>query len=309
MILLIISSSFAEYQEVKIGSIDKKYKDILTHKQLTSILKDIEHQFESQLGFKVFGISENGKPIDILYIGESRKKKNLKRYMRNLDSIQNKIKKLNQEINTEQIKSAELSNKLSSEVTILNQMVAKLNKYISTTFDESKQLTTDEYNTAKAYVTKEQNSINKNKKLFNKKRKAYNRQLKTIKRKISKYNVLVRKHNNVSRKIEVLSNSIQEVKGKTIAKNITQVKTFHKDGETQVEKSSRLEMQKIEVYSFEEDLAYLKAVLAHEIAHLVGVNHSNESGALMHPTLQENQIKRLDLKHSDIQGFNEAFNF
>ena len=60
MILFFVTSSFAGYEEVKVGSIDKKYKDILTHMQLLSIIKDIENQFEAQLGFDVFGISQNG---------------------------------------------------------------------------------------------------------------------------------------------------------------------------------------------------------------------------------------------------------
>lgn len=307
--MFFITSSFAQYQEVKIGTIDQRYKDLLTHTQLISIIKDIENQFESQLGFNVFDYSENGKPIDILFIKDSQKKKKLKRYIRDLDSIKDKIKKLDQEISTEQSKSIENKNILKSELTTLNKSVTMLNKYIETTNNSSKLLTTGEYNRAKAYISQEQKIINKSRKLFNKNKSHFNLQLKSIKRKISRHNTLVRKHNNMNRRIEALSNSIQEVKGKAFGKNVTSIKTYYKNGEQQTEKSSYIEMQKIEIYSFEGDLNYLKVVLAHEIAHLVGVDHINESDALMNPLLQENQINQLDLKYSDIEGFQKAFDF
>jgi hypothetical protein len=65
-------------------------------------------------------------------------------------------------------------------------------------------------------------------------------------------------------------------------------------------------MDKIEIYGFE-SLGELKAVLAHEIAHLVGVHHINEHNALMNPILQKNQIEDLFLTIKDITNFKNNF--
>lgn len=65
-------------------------------------------------------------------------------------------------------------------------------------------------------------------------------------------------------------------------------------------------MNKIEIYGFE-SLSELKAILAHEIAHLVGVPHIQEQGALMNPILQKNQKQNLNLTYDDILNFKEHF--
>lgn len=302
-----ITSAYAQYQEVKIGTINTRYKDILSPSQLKSIIQDIKNQFESQLGFKVFDYSQNGKPIHILYIQASQKKKELNRYIRDSDSIKEKLDTLNNDIKLEQAKSREEYTLLQVEVSVLNKSVTTLNTYIENANTNSEQRTKNQYNQLKAYVEDEQQHIKKYRKLFNKKQSHYNRKIKATKRKVSRHNALVRKFNSINRRIEVLSKSIVEIKGKAIGKNITSTITTIKNGETTIEKSTSIEMDRIEIYGFDMDLNYLKAVLAHEIGHLVGVTHSNESGALMNPRLQQNQIKKLDLTYSDIQGFYKAF--
>jgi predicted Zn-dependent protease len=51
----------------------------------------------------------------------------------------------------------------------------------------------------------------------------------------------------------------------------------------------------------------LKAIIAHEIGHLVGIPHISDKGALMNPILQENQKRRLELTNADIKNFNKYF--
>ena len=66
-------------------------------------------------------------------------------------------------------------------------------------------------------------------------------------------------------------------------------------------------MDKIEIYDFE-TLEKFKVVLAHELGHLVGVEHVEAKGALMNPLMQDEQVKELFLTPSDIRAFNHAFN-
>lgn len=72
------------------------------------------------------------------------------------------------------------------------------------------------------------------------------------------------------------------------------------------EKSVRNSMNKIEIYNFE-SISQLKAVIAHEIAHLVGIPHINEKGALMNPLLQSEQLNELYLTNEDIVNFKNNF--
>lgn len=65
-------------------------------------------------------------------------------------------------------------------------------------------------------------------------------------------------------------------------------------------------MNKIEVYGFDSKNE-LKAILAHEITHLVGIPHIEVKDALMNPILQENQINLLSLSKSDIINFKKFF--
>lgn len=85
------------------------------------------------------------------------------------------------------------------------------------------------------------------------------------------------------------------------------VKTYYQDGKKIVEKENRDEMEKIEIYGFDGNMNQLKAVLAHEIAHLVGINHIEKQGALMNPILQSNQVERMELTPDDIKAFNQLF--
>ena len=64
-------------------------------------------------------------------------------------------------------------------------------------------------------------------------------------------------------------------------------------------------MNKIEIYGFD-NLKQLKVVLAHEIAHLVGIPHIEVKNALMNPLLDKNQDE-LVLSSEDILNFKENF--
>jgi predicted Zn-dependent protease len=113
---------------------------------------------------------------------------------------------------------------------------------------------------------------------------------------------MVRQYTRLARKIEVMARGSKEVRGAAIGYIETTFKTFYKDGKVHKEKSTKSTMDKIEIYGFD-SLDELKAVLAHEIAHLLGVGHVNAKGALMNPTLQKNQIQKLKLTPADIKAF------
>ena len=65
-------------------------------------------------------------------------------------------------------------------------------------------------------------------------------------------------------------------------------------------------MEKIEIYGFE-SLDHLKAILAHELLHLVGVGHVESKGSLMNPILQNEQVLNLYLSSDDIEEVRSSF--
>lgn len=297
----------AQYQQVKIGAISSKYNDSLSQKQLYTLIQEIKVQFDRQLGYSVFEYSENGLPINILFVNESQRKKMLKRYEEEIVSIQKQISVLEMQITDERSLLDQNQETLNTEANALNQSIQNLNSYVSKTNSTVSSLSKEQYASIKQKVDTEQSKIAQSKKRYEQNRARHNRDLNAFNRIISNHNTLIRKHNSLIIRIESLSDSILEVKGKAIGKNITMVKSYYQGGKKIVEKENRDEMEKIEIYGFDGNMDQLKAVLAHEIAHLVGINHIEKKGALMNPILQSNQVERMELTPDDIKAFNQVF--
>lgn len=306
--MFILSSlAMAQYQQIKIGEISSKYKDSLNQKQLYSLIQEIKGQFDRQLGYSVFEYSENGLPINILFVNESQKRKMLKRYEEELASIQKHIEMLDMQISDEKSSLDQNQETLNKEANILNHSIADLNDYTAKTNSTVSSLSKQQYEASKKKIDTEQSKLTEAKKRFNEQQARHNRNLREFNRIISKHNSLIRQHNSHVIRIESLSGSILEVKGKAIGKNITTIKTYQQDGQKIVQKENYSEMEKIEIYGFDGNINQLKAVLAHEIAHLVGINHIDKTNALMNPILQSNQIETMKLTQDDIKAFNQVF--
>lgn len=297
----------AQYQQVKIGEISNKYKDSLTQKQLQNLIQEIKNQFDRQLGYSVFEYSEHGLPINILFMNESQKRKMLKRYEEDIVSIQKNIELLDMQITDEKSVLVQNQEILNNEADVLNKAISDLNNYVAKTNSNVSTLSKEQYESNKKKITSEQSKLEQARKNFNDKQARHNRDLRELNRLISKHNSLIRQHNSLVIRIESLSDSILEVKGKAIGKNITTVKTYQQNGKQIVQKENYSEMEKIEIYGFDGNMNQLKAVLAHEIAHLVGINHIEKKGALMNPILQSNQIDKMALTQDDIKAFNQVF--
>ena len=297
----------AQYQQVKIGEISKKYSDSLSQKQLYNLIQEIKVQFDKQLGYTIFEYSKNGLPINIVYVNESQKRKILKRYEEEIVSIQKQMEQLDTQIADARTFLDPEIESLNDEAKRLNKSVEDLNNYIAKTNPTISSISKEQYEAIKQKVATQQSNIEKAKKIFDAKRAGHNKDLREFNRMISRHNALIRKHNALVIRTESLSESIVEVKGKAIGKNITKVKTYSQDGKKIVQQENYNEMEKIEIYGFDGNMNQLKAILAHEIAHLVGINHIEKKGALMNPILQSNQIEKMELTQDDIKAFNNVF--
>ena len=299
-VLLLSTYSSAKYQKIKVGFIDKHYENILTKRKLISILKEIENKLEYQVGKNIFDYHHNGKPIDILYKTPSQKKIELNKNIKKLENKKEIIDKLKKSIDLEQNDIEYKRDKLRKNSNRLNKEVRKLNRYIKTKNKEQHSQT--QYNDIKAYVDKKQMEIKKKTNILNKDKKIFNRELKSYNKKISLYNKNIRQYNRLQRKVENISRSLKEVKGVALGYTEITSTTFYENGYKRKKEEVKNYMKKIEIYSFD-SIKELKAILAHEIGHLIGVEHIHSKGALMNPILQENQIKNLNLTSEDIIKF------
>lgn len=303
-LLLLTNLSYASFQKVKIGKIDTYYKNIITLNQLENIVKDIEKTFEMQLGLNVFDLSNDGKPIDILYLQPSLVEKRIKRAT---ERFNDKLKKLEELKIYFPQKKAEIDSSqkvYDLKSKYLNEKILKLNEFIKEA--NKKSYSQKKYEEIKNYISLQKSDI-KNDTLEKKRlERSLKRGVFQYNNKILKFNNIVREARFLSKEIESLTRNNKVVKGRTFGKEEITLKTFVKDGVKYNQKDSKKIMNKIEIYNFE-NINQLKAVIAHEIAHLVGITHINSKGALMNPLLQKEQLMKIHLTYEDIVNFKNNF--
>lgn len=304
-LLTFFTLSFASFQEVKIGKIDDYYKDKLTEQQLKSIIDEIKHTFESELNMNIFDYSQNGKPIDILFETPSKLEEKIQKKMENINSKLEKIKELKTLFPQIKDEMTISQNSYNEQTSILNMKVQELNEYIRD-INNKGSLSKDEYLKVQNYINIEKKDID----LESKKQKKLQMDLTKLfnhyNQKVFSFNNLVNDINRLNNEIESMNRSFKKIRGKTFGEENTIIKAYYKDGELVKEKSTTTTMNKIEIYGFD-NLKQLKAVLAHEIAHLVGIPHIEAKNALMNPILDKSQEENLILTPEDILNFKENF--
>ena len=302
---LFVSFSCASYEKVTIGKIDDYYKDKITKKELEQIIKEIEYIFESTLKKNIFDYSNDGKPIDILYVPNTQLEDKISKKLELIKKKKEKIEEL-QEYFPSKKREIEISqNDLNGQIKVINQKVEDLNSYIKNV-NSRKNVTKEEYSKIEEYVKNEKYEINNYLKEKDKSYQNLQNILSSYNQKVVTFNNLVRESNSLIKELESLGRDIKTVNGRTFGIQETVLKTYYKDGKEVKESITTNSMNKIEIYNFD-SLEHLKVILAHEIAHLVGVPHIDDEGALMNPILQENQKNRLHLTSEDIENFRKNF--
>ncbi len=303
--LFLVSSLYAGFQEVRIGKIDRYYEDKINERQLKIILDEIEEHFESKLGFDVFDYSSMGKPIDILYVKPSSMERRINRAIDRFERKKQKIQSYQEEFDlkkTQINKRTKIYKALENQV---NEKTEELNQYINK-INQRRNVSKEEYEKIQTYVKAKKLIINQKLKELKSEQSALKRLVNSFNNKVHLYNTHTQNYHNLANEIESLNRGFKKVKGQAIGEKQIVLKTYVKDGVTIKEKTVTNSMNKIEIYGFE-SLSELKAILAHEIAHLVGIPHIQEQGALLNPILQKNQKQNLNLTYDDILNFKEHF--
>ncbi len=304
-ILIFSTLANASFEKIKIGKIDNYYKDKINHQEIRNILNEIEYTFESQLDMNIFDYSQDGKVIDILYVPPSKLEKRIDKKIKKLrfkkakvENIQNSLPKKLENINTEK-------SFLKQERLILNKKIERLNDYIKEV-NKQKNFSKDEYTKIKAYIKKEQKKIKYSTSTLQRNQRKVQSKVNAYNQKVNLQNTLIRDFTRLNNELERMNRSFKKVKGNAIGLKEVTSKVFYKNGKKVKEKTVKNVMNKIEVYGFESKNE-LKAIIAHEIAHLVGIPHIDDKDALMNPILQQNQINQLSLTKSDILNFRNNF--
>ena len=302
---LFVSFSCASYEKVTIGKIDDYYKDKITKKELEQIIKEIEYIFESTLKKNIFDYSNDGKPIDILYVPNTQLEDKISKKLELIKKKKEKIEELQEYFPSKKREIEVSQDDLNGQIKVINQKVEDLNSYIKNV-NSRKNVTKEEYSKIEEYVKNEKYEINNYLKEKDKSYQNLQNILNSYNQKVVAFNNLVRESNSLIKELESLGRDIKTVNGRTFGIKETVLKTYYKDGKEVKESTTTNSMNKIEIYNFD-SLEHLKVILAHEIAHLIGVPHIDEEGALMNPILQENQKSRLHLTSEDIENFRKNF--
>lgn len=305
IILFFFNYSFSSFQEIRIGKIDSYYKDKINKYELRNIIDDIEYRLESQLNEDIFDYSENGKSIDLIYLPASKLENRINKQIKRIKNKQEKIHNLQKDFSKRDKELDVLKNKFEKRNANNNKKIKIFNNYVKK-INQKKNLSSSEYKKEKNYIEKEKSKINKEAKNLKKERKILKKAINTYNQKLHSYNNLIREFNSLNNEFERLNRSFKKVKGMTFGQKEIRLKTFYKNGKKLQEKSVNSSMDKIEIYGFD-SLEELKAILAHEILHLVGIPHINKENSLMHPILQKKQLKNINLTNEDIINFKKHF--
>lgn len=296
---------FASFEYIKVGNIDRFYNSKISKAQLQALLLEIEQDLETQLQTNIFDLSTNGKPINLVHVEPTLLEKRIERKVNRLKLKQKKIDDLqsyfpkNQKIIN---KDKELFKKQND---LLNAKIKKFNSYVQE-INRRKSMSNEEFKKAKSYINSRKKKLDNEIKQINRIRNDIKRKVTRFNTKVNIFNGQIREYKRLSKELETLTRGFKKVKGMTFGVKQVKTKTFFKDGKRVQEKTQTQTMDKIEIYGFS-SMGELKAILAHEILHLVGIPHINSKNALMHSIIQENQIKNLKLTQADIKNFKQNF--
>lgn len=306
LVLFFVSFSFAAYQEVRIGKIDEQYNNQISKTELRTILKEIETTFESQLGMDIFNYSNSGKPIDIIYLPPSKLEKKVLFQVEKIKKKKKEIERYQDEYFPKKKKEIDtLKKEFGQKNKSLDKKIAKFNKYIKSV-NAKKRISIDEFEDANEYAKSQKYKLNKEIKKLKSEQKYIGKKVNEYNRRVSSYNNSIRQFNGLNRELEVMNRNFKKIRGRTYGIKEIKLKTEYRDGKKIKTKDVSTSMNKIEIYGFN-SRNELKAILAHEIAHLVGIPHISKKGALMNPILQKNQIDNLYLTRDDIKAFRKYF--
>ncbi|MGM0518343.1 MAG: matrixin family metalloprotease [Campylobacterota bacterium] len=305
-LLLLSYSLFAGYEKVKIGKIDERYKDQLSHKQLKTLIKEIEKEFEDSLKMNIFDYDSRGKPIDILYVRPSVMEKRINRTAKRLERKKAKINRLKEYFKPKEQKLEKLTKKYQEAKTAFKDKEEEINSYIKKQ-NRKKDMTKQEYKKIKQVIKAKKVLLNDELLDLNELNREIRKLTLRYNNKLYSYKTHIMLYNQLARNLESMTRGFKKIKGQAVGQREIKVTKYIKDGKEVEQRTQRDTMQKIEIFGFE-SISELKAVLAHEIAHLVGIGHIDAKNALMNPILQKNQIEDLKLTNDDIINFKNSFN-
>jgi len=305
LIFIFTNILFASFEYVKVGNIDRYYNSKISNEQLKSLLLEIKEDLESQLQTNVFDLSSTGKPIDLVHVEPSLLEKRIERKVNRLKSKQKKIDQLQTYFPKNQriiIKEKELFKKQNA---LLNSRIKNFNSYVRE-INKNRNISGEKFKKLKADITSKKKKLDIEIKKMNRYKDDIRRKVNRFNTKVNSFNGQIREYKRLSKELETLTRGFKKVKGMTFGVKEINTKTYYKDGKRVQKKTQKQRMDKIEIYGFS-SIGELKAILAHEILHLVGIPHINNKYSLMNSVIQENQIKNLKLTKEDIKNFKENF--
>ena len=303
ILLFFYGTLFADFQKVKVGFIDPSFD--ITKVQVEQLLRTIEKELEAQIGLNLFDYDPEGKPIDFIYMAPSQKKQNIQSSINKLQRSFSQIEQFAKRLTQKRQKVLEKEKDVVERKKSLDRQIVQLNNKIDQ-FNNLKKTNEKEFHSSKKRLETEQKKLQTRINKWNQANRNYEVYLNAYNQQVIDYRLRVKSYNRLQRALETLVRTSPEIQGAAKGYKKVVYNSFEKDGNIFIDKKQTTIMEKIEIYGFE-SLAHLKAILAHELLHLVGIGHTQSKGALMNPILQENQVQYLQLNSADIKIIKEVF--
>lgn len=258
----------------RLGDIDARFH--ITENQVKEVMKEIEHLWHGALDKELLTYSKDGQIAIHFEYGEQQK------FYEEEQTTSIRIEGKEQQLNTQEKEYQRLSEKFNESFEQYNTILTEFNNLIKNHNRQvgelqGKNISPEE---AKSIKQREEN-------------------LKRLQNRLDqKYQEVESLRQRTNAQGEQL-NEVNSQRNEMIAEYNSQFAVPKKFNQGRYVRKGSKEM--IYVYQFK-DMQSLKAVLAHEVGHALGISHVNNPASLMYELMSEQNVVDLELTKEDIEA-------
>lgn len=261
----------------RVGEIDSRFN--ISESQVQNVMEEVEEVWFEALGKELLTYSKNGQiRIDFIY-GEQQK------LFEDERSTSIRIKGKDQQFGTQKRKYDQISEDYEENLEQYKTMLAKFNDMV------------DNHN-AKIAGMRDQNITPEQQQKIKENEEKINRFKSRLDQKQREVETLRNRTNNQAEELNRLNAQRNELVSEYNSQ-FGEAREFNQG--RYVREGSN---ERIYVYQFS-DMQSLKAVLAHEAGHALGLNHVDNPSSVMFELMNEHNMREIELSNEDIEALRE----
>jgi len=265
----------------RIGSIDSRYN--ITREELKEVIREVENIWESQMGTDLFNYRENGNiSVHLIYSEKQKLTEEEQKFSNRIESKGEQIESIKNEYERLKDTYSQQKKELQSMISHYEEVVRNYKSYI-----ESIQRSGGIPRSKKMEVESRQREI-----------KALESEIKDKEQTVESHRQRVNRHSEELNELIAQQNHLITDYNRRFA----QSERFNQGNYIKMG-----DQERINILQFA-NRGKLKAVLAHEFGHAMGIKHVENPRSIMHELMQKQNIYNLSLTQEDIQALNEICN-